>query len=222
MDFLTSSDDLQLADIVLRMLAAAVLGGGIGVAYRQTFRGVTYSTSFRNTSVLITIIICAIILSIGSNVALSLGLVGSLSVIRFRTVVKDAMDMVYLFWSIGAGIACGAGQFHIALVLFGFVLAVLLFLVFNPFRAAERDRFMLKLVYEDRAEAGRIVEALRERYRDVTLRSSFRNARNQTTEATYLVKLAEAELPSAEEILAGREEGVLSAQLVKFDGMSAL
>ena len=118
MEFFGSNESLAFSDVLLRMATAGVLGLGIGLTYRATFRGMTYSTSFRNTSVLITIIICGIILSIGSNVARSLGLVGSLSVIRFRTVVKDAMDMVYLFWAIGAGIACGAGQFHIAAVLF--------------------------------------------------------------------------------------------------------
>jgi len=222
LDFLTSTSTIPISDILIRMAVAALIGAGIGVAYHRTFRGLTYSTSFRNSNVLVTIIICAIILSIGSNIALSLGLVGSLSVIRFRTAVKDMMDMIYLFWSIGVGIACGAGQFHIAVALFVFVLVVLVALVANPFKEVIRNRFMLKVVYEDRADVARLESSLRQRFPDVSLRSSFRNTRSQTTEATYLIKLAEGEVSSAETSIADAEQGVLSTQLIKFDGVNAL
>jgi len=222
MDFLTSTSNIPLSDILIRMAVAALIGAGIGFAYHRTFRGLTYSTSFRNTNVLVTIIICAIILSIGSNIALSLGLVGSLSVIRFRAVVKDVMDMVYLFWSIGVGIACGAGQFHIALVLFVFVLIGLIALVANPFHQVLKNRFMIKVVYQDRADVARLEGSLRARFRDLSLRSSFRNATSQTTEATYLVKLAEGEVSSAATLMADAGQGVLSTQLIKFDGVNAL
>jgi uncharacterized membrane protein YhiD involved in acid resistance len=204
------------------MLAAGLIGIGIGLAYHRTFRGMTYSTSFRNTNVLISIIICAIILSIGSNVALSLGLVGSLSVIRFRAVVKDVMDMVYLFWSIGVGIACGAGQFHIAIALFVFVLAFLLVLVYSPFKQVLRDKFMMKIVYEDATDAGRLEERLRARFPEVSLRSSFRNARDQTTEATYLVRLPCDESPALDELITRDLEGVRSTQVIKYDGINVL
>jgi len=222
MDFLTSTSNIPISDILIRMAVAALIGAGIGFAYHRTFRGLTYSTSFRNTNVLVTIIICAIILSIGSNIALSLGLVGSLSVIRFRAVVKDVMDMVYLFWSIGVGIACGAGQFHIALALFVFVLIGLVALVANPFKQVIKNRFMIKVVYEDRADVARLEGSLRARFRDISLRSSFRSSANQTTEATYLVKLAEGEVPSAAALMADTGQGVLSTHLIKFDGVNAL
>ncbi len=222
MDFLTSTSNIPLADILIRMAVAALIGAGIGFAYHRTFRGLTYSTSFRNTNVLVTIIICAIILSIGSNIALSLGLVGSLSVIRFRAVVKDVMDMVYLFWSIGVGIACGAGQFHIALALFVFVLVGLVALVANPFKEVLRNRFMIKVVYEDQADVARLEGTLRQRFRDLSLRSSFRSAASRTTEATYLVKLAEGEVSSAERWMADAGQGIVSTHLIKFDGVNAL
>jgi uncharacterized membrane protein YhiD involved in acid resistance len=222
LDFLTSTSNVPLFDILVRMAAAALIGAGIGFTYHRTFRGLTYSTAFRNANVLVTIIICAIILSIGSNIALSLGLVGSLSVIRFRTAVKDMMDMIYLFWSIGVGISCGAGQFHIALALFAFVLLVLVALVAKPFKDVIRNRFMIKVVYEDRADVARLESSLKQRFPDVSLRSSFRNARSQTTEATYLIKLAEGQVSSAETLIADAEQGVLSTQLIKFDGVNAL
>lgn len=222
MDFFTSTPIISLRDIVLRMAVAGLFGAGIGLAYHRTFRGLTYSTSFRNTNVLMSIIICAIILSIGSNVALSLGLVGSLSVIRFRAVVKDAMDMIYLFWSIGIGIACGAGQFQIAAALFGVVLLVIVALVYNPFREILRNKFMIKVVHGDDADVARLESSLRERFRELSLRSSFRNARSQTTETTWLVRLDETEVASARALIAAPLPGVDSAQLIKFDGVSTL
>jgi uncharacterized membrane protein YhiD involved in acid resistance len=222
LDFFTSTTSIAFRDIVLRMAVAALLGGAIGATYQRAFRGLTYSTSFRNTNVLMTIIICAIILSIGSNVALSLGLVGSLSVIRFRAVVKDAMDMIYLFWSIGVGIACGAGQFHIAAALFGFVLLGIVALVYNPFKEILRSRFLIKIVHADATDVTGLESSLRQRFRDLTLRSSFRNARNQTSETTWLVRLADAEVPPARELIAAPLEGVESTQLIKFDGMNVL
>ncbi len=222
MDFFTSTPSISLRDIVLRMAVAGLFGAGIGLAYHRTFRGLTYSTSFRNTNVLMSIIICAIILSIGSNVALSLGLVGSLSVIRFRAVVKDAMDMIYLFWSIGTGIACGAGQFQIAAALFSLVLLVIVALVYNPFREILRNKFMIKVVHGDDADVARLESSLRERFRDLSLRSSFRNARSQTTETTWLVRLDETEVASARALIAAPLPGLESAQLIKFDGVNTL
>ena len=222
MDFFTSTTPIALRDIIIRMAVAGLIGAGIGLTYHRTFRGLTYSTSFRNTNVLITIIICAIILSIGSNVALSLGLVGSLSVIRFRATVKDAMDMIYLFWSIGIGIACGAGQFQIVGVLFVFVLFVIVAIAYNPFKPILRNKFMIKIVHADGADVASLEGSLRERFGDLSLRSSSRNARSQTTETTYLVRLAEAEVPSATALIGAPVEGIESSQLIKFDGVNAL
>jgi len=222
LDFLTSATNIELKDVLIRMIVAGLIGAAIGLTYHKTFRGMTYSTSFRNTNVLLAIIICAIIISIGSNVALSLGLVGSLSVIRFRTAVKDSMDMVYLFWSVGVGIASGAGQFHIALALFLLVLLALVLIAYSPFRGVIKNRFMIKVVYGDDADVARLEGSLRQRFHDLSLRSSSRNAGNRTTEATYLVKLADDQVSSAETLITGREPGIHSTQLIKFDGLNVL
>ena len=130
--------------------------------------------------------------------------------------------MVYLFWSIGIGIACGAGQFHIAIALFVFVLAFMLVLVYSPFRQVLRDKFMMKIVYDDAADAGRLEERLRARFPDVSLRSSFRNATDQTTEATYLVRLPFDQSPALGEPITGDLEGVRSTQVIKYDGVNVL
>lgn len=108
------------------MLFSGLMGVLIGITYQMSFDRYSYSSSFKSTVSLICIIITGIIISIGSNIALSLGLVGSLSIIRFRTVIKDTMEMVFLFWSIATGIAIGAGQILLSAIIFITVLVYLL------------------------------------------------------------------------------------------------
>ncbi len=99
----------------------------IRVVYKKTYRGVMYSKTFGTSLSLVVLITGFVIMAISSNVILSLGMVGALSIIRFRTAVKDAMDITYMFWAVGLGITTGAGLFSIALLLF-FVITVFLLL----------------------------------------------------------------------------------------------
>ena len=90
----------------------------ISIVYKKTFRGVMYSKTFRTSLSLVVLVTGFVIMAISSNVILSLGMVGALSIIRFRTAVKDAMDITYMFWAVGLGITTGAGLFFIAVLLF--------------------------------------------------------------------------------------------------------
>ncbi|OXM86712.1 DUF4956 domain-containing protein [Paenibacillus rigui] len=98
------------------MLIAILIGLFIYYVYKKTFRGVVYSHSYNITFVLMTMMTTLIIMTISSNVVLSLGMVGALSIVRFRTAIKDPIDIVFMFWSITAGIATGAGMYPIAIV----------------------------------------------------------------------------------------------------------
>ncbi|MBP5464408.1 MAG: DUF4956 domain-containing protein, partial [Treponema sp.] len=104
------------------------LGMFIFLVYKKTYSGVMYSASFGTTLVALTMITTVVILAVTSNVVLSLGMVGALSIVRFRTAIKEPMDLVFLFWSIATGIVCGAGLAEIAAVL-AFVLTILLFVL---------------------------------------------------------------------------------------------
>lgn len=108
--------DLTPAQVVLSFLLAFALAYLWATVYRKTHSGIAYTRSFYLSILLIPAIVTMVMLAIGSNVALSLGLVGSLSVIRFRAVIKDTKDMTFLFLAIGIGLCCGANAWMVAIV----------------------------------------------------------------------------------------------------------
>jgi uncharacterized membrane protein YhiD involved in acid resistance len=108
--------DLTPGQIALSFLLSFALAFIWATVYRKTHSGVAYTRSFFLTLMMISPIVTMVMLAIGSNVALSLGLVGALSIIRFRTVIKDAKDMTFLFLSIGVGLCCGANAWMVAAI----------------------------------------------------------------------------------------------------------
>ncbi len=101
---------------VIAMIVAIALGLLIYVIYRNYYGGVVYSASFAMTLVGMTILTCALTLAISSNIVISLGMVGALSIVRYRTAIKDPMDLLYLFWSISIGIIVAAGIYPLAVI----------------------------------------------------------------------------------------------------------
>ena len=114
--FLENISSVSILDMALALVLAFGLGMFIFLVYKKTCQGVLYSSSFGTTLVALTMIPTVVILAVTSNVVLSLGMVGALSIVRFRTAIKDPMDLVFLFWSISVGIICGAGLFEVALL----------------------------------------------------------------------------------------------------------
>lgn len=126
--FLENISDVSLFDMALALLLAYCIGMFIFLIYKKTFAGVMYSSNFGVTLVALTLISSLVILAVTSNVVLSLGMVGALSIVRFRTAIKEPLDIAFLFWSIAAGIVLAAGM--IPLAVFGSVLIGLVLLVF--------------------------------------------------------------------------------------------
>jgi uncharacterized membrane protein YhiD involved in acid resistance len=115
-DFFThGSRDVSSLEVLISTLIAAVLLFIILMVYRRYYKGILYSASFGASLVMVGLITTFVILTIKSNLILSLGLVGALSIVRFRTAVKDAIDIAYMFWAISIGLACGAGMYFIAI-----------------------------------------------------------------------------------------------------------
>ena len=125
---LEDSGTLTTEDIVIRILASAVLGAVVYISYWYTHAGTTYSKKFNVSLLTLTILTGAVMTVIGNNVALSLGMVGALSIVRFRTAIKDTRDTTYIFWAIIIGICCGVGDYKVAGVGSAVVFLVLLFL----------------------------------------------------------------------------------------------
>lgn len=109
--FGTTSNDLSYQAIFTRLAAASVIAGFIFLSYRLSHDGSIYSKKFNVSLVVLTVITTTVMIVIGNNLAMSLGMVGALSIVRFRTAVKDTRDTVYIFWTIVVGICCGAGDY---------------------------------------------------------------------------------------------------------------
>jgi hypothetical protein len=122
-----SNSSISIYQVVLAMLAALVLGLFMYFIYKKTYSGVVYSKGFNQTLVLLAVIVTMVMTIIGGSLALSLGMVGSLSVIRFRTAIKEPKDMAFLFWSIAIGLSCGAEMYVVAVVGSAVIAVVLLF-----------------------------------------------------------------------------------------------
>lgn len=126
--FLENVSAVSLLDMVLALLLAFGLGMFIFLVYKKTYQGVMYSSSFGVTLIALTMITTVVILAVTSNVVLSLGMVGALSIVRFRTAIKEPLDIAFLFWSIAVGIVLAAGMIPLAVI--GSVIIGVILLVF--------------------------------------------------------------------------------------------
>ncbi|MFU1594390.1 DUF4956 domain-containing protein [Streptococcus dysgalactiae] len=113
-NILEQNGNLSLQDMVLHILVAALLSGAIYISYAYTHSGTAYSKKFNVSLMTLTVLTATVMPVIGNNVALSLGMVGALSVVRFRTAIKDSRDTAYIFWTIVVGICCGVGDYVVA------------------------------------------------------------------------------------------------------------
>ena len=128
--FLENVASVSLPDMLLALVLAFCVGMFIFLIYKKTYAGVMYSSSFGVTLVALTMITTLVILAVTSNVVLSLGMVGALSIVRFRTAIKEPMDIAFLFWSIAAGIVLAAGFIPLA-VIGSVIIGVILLLFAN-------------------------------------------------------------------------------------------
>ncbi len=145
----------QLAALTpMKMLLAIALGFFVGfiiaLVYRKTFRGVLYSPSFSTTLIMLCMITTPVVMCIKSDIALSMGMVGALSIVRFRTAVKDPMDTAYMFWSLTMGILLGAELYTIALIVVAGISVAMLALSF--FRLRSPNTFLLVTHYDPAVE----------------------------------------------------------------------
>ena len=114
--FLENITSISILDIAISLVLAFGLGVFIFFIYKKTFSGVMYSSSFALTLIALTMITTVVILAVSSNVVLSLGMVGALSIVRFRTAIKEPSDIAFLFWAIAVGIVLAAGMIPLAII----------------------------------------------------------------------------------------------------------
>lgn len=139
--------DLTWQQILLNIAVAAVIGFFIFISYAITHRGTVYSRKFNASLVILTVLTGTVMTVIGNNIALSLGMVGALSIVRFRTAIKDTRDTVYIFWTIIVGICCGVGDYVVAGI--GSAIAFIVLLILGMIKSDSR---MLLIIRADRSK----------------------------------------------------------------------
>lgn len=174
-----STGELTVETIVLRMAAAAILACFIYLSYRISHDGSIYSRKFNVSLVALTMITTTVMIVIGNNIALSLGMVGALSIVRFRTAIKDARDTMYIFWTIVVGICCGSGDYLVAGIGSAFVFVLLLL-----FGRVRNDNRMLLILRASRTNEARI-EALVFRLFEKKATLRVKNTTEATVEFIY-------------------------------------
>ena len=153
--------------VAFSILLGLVAGVVIALVYRRTFRGVLYSQNFSITLILLTMITTPVVICIKSDLALSMGMVGALSIVRFRTAVKDPLDTAYMFWSLTTGILLGAELFMIAFIVLGVIALVMLGI--SLMKLTGLNTFLLVLHYDPAFNAN--VDSAVARIRTKRLRS---------------------------------------------------
>tara|TARA_B100001093_G_C26801035_1_gene1003431 strand:- start:130 stop:822 length:693 start_codon:yes stop_codon:yes gene_type:complete len=134
-------------EIVINLILSFFLGLLISYVYKKTHKGMSYSQSFMITNIFICLIVCMVIMIIGNNLARAFALVGALSIIRFRTVIKDTKDIAFIFWSLAAGMACGTGSYFIALV-GSLIITIVAFILFKTnYGSIYKSEFILQFRY---------------------------------------------------------------------------
>ena len=162
----SSGGELSLETILLRLGVSAVIAAFLFLSYRLSHSGSIYSAKFNVSLASLVVITTTVMIVIGNNIALSLGMVGALSIVRFRTAIKDSRDTVYIFWTIVVGICCGSGDYLVAGV--GSAFAFVLLLLFGRVR---NDNRMLLIIRAARTSEGRIEGLVFQRFaRKATLR----------------------------------------------------
>ena len=143
----TNPSDMTWQQILMNISAAAIIGFFIFISYFISHRGTIYSKKFNASLVILTVLTGTVMTVIGNNIALSLGMVGALSIVRFRTAIKDSRDTVYIFWSIIVGICCGVGDYLVASV--GSIVTFAVILILGCIKS---DNRMLLIVRANRSK----------------------------------------------------------------------
>ncbi len=209
--FLDNVTAVSALDMVLALGLAFALGVFIFFVYKKTYAGIMYSSSFGVTLIALTMITTLVILAVTSNVVLSLGMVGALSIVRFRTAIKEPVEIAFLFWSIAAGIVLAAGL--IPLAVFGSVFVGAVLLVFSNRKDTSKPYIMV-VRCEGGASEQRALEYIRENTKKCTIKS--KSAQKGSTELDLEVRLRDDNTDFVN-ILADTD-GISSAVLVTYNG----
>ena len=209
--FLESVSEFSLLDTLIGLAAALVIGLFIFLIYKKTLTGVMYSTGFALTLVGLSLVTTLVIMAVTSNVVLSLGMVGALSIVRFRAAIKEPVEIVFLFWSLAAGIVIGAGMIPLA-VMGSAVIGVILLLFAN--RKVRSNPYILVLSCADEDAETAVLDVLGKETAGYNVKSKTVNASGIELTAELRTKNASTGFVN----LVSRLPGVENATLVSYNG----
>ena len=209
--FLENITGVSLLDMAVALVLSFAVGLFIFFVYKKTYQGVMYSSGFGVTLVALTMITSIVILAVTSNVVLSLGMVGALSIVRFRTAIKEPLDIAFLFWSIAVGIVIAAGLIPLAVA--GSLFIGLVLIVFVN-RKSHLNPFILVVSAKDKQGEQAVMEYIKNNCAKWAVKS--KTARKDRVELNVEIRLKSDDTDFINAI--SDTEGVESAALVSYNG----
>jgi hypothetical protein len=209
--FLENIESVSILDMAIALVLAFGLGMFIFLVYKKTYQGVMYSSSFGTTLVALTMITTMVILAVTSNVVLSLGMVGALSIVRFRTAIKEPLDIAFLFWSIAVGIVLAAGMIPLAVA--GSVIIGIILLVFVN-KKSHCNPYIVVLSCTDSITEKKAVDFLNDNVKKCVIKS--KTAANGSVELNLEIRMASDNTDFINNL--STMPGVNSAALVSYNG----
>lgn len=210
--FLDKMSSFTVTDVLIGLFVALAIGLFIYFIYKKTFSGVMYSESFAMSLLAMSVITTVMILAISSNIIISLGMVGALSIVRFRTAIKEPTDIVFLFWAICAGVVVGAGLIPLAVISSIFIGVVLV--VFSNKKTRENP-YVLVLTLDNEETEKAVIEYVKQNVKRSLLKSKTLMSSNEM-ELTIEVRLKDQSAVFLNEIQ--KMPGVHQAMMVSFNG----
>jgi uncharacterized membrane protein YhiD involved in acid resistance len=201
---------LSISDIAAVLFLTFLTGMFVFYMYRSTFQGVLYTQSFNISLVMVSIVTSLVIMTISSNVILSLGMVGALSIVRFRTAIKDSMDIVFMFWAISIGIANGAGFFKLSIM--GSIFIAIILFILTKFKTTTAP-FLLVINHLPN-EHNNLLNFLNDKVKKYNLKS--KTITEENTELVLEVRISRINDTLLEEVMG--IDGVKDAVLVSYNG----
>ncbi len=209
--FLENITSVTILDMIIALTLAFGLGAFIFLVYKKTFKGVMYSASFGVTLIALTMISTLVILAVTSNVVLSLGMVGALSIVRFRTAIKEPLDIAFLFWSIAVGIVLAAGM--IPLAVFGSIVIGVILIVFVN-KKSHDNPYIVVIHCSDADAEGKAVSSLKDYVQKCVVKSKTVTA--DSVELHYEVRLKSDDTSFVNAL--SLMQGVSDVVLVSYNG----
>lgn len=209
--FLANINSFSTLDVLLALVLSFVLGLFIFLVYKKTYQGVMYSDSFGISLIALSMITSLVIIAVTSNVVLSLGMVGALSIVRFRTAIKEPMDIAFLFWAIAVGIVLGAGLLPLAII--GSVIIGVIIVIFSTRKIGDIPYILVVNCSDENAENA-IKELLKQEVKKSLIKSKTVNASG--TELTFEVRIKDGDTHFVNKL--SNFEGVGNTVLVSYNG----